>query len=30
VVLLAFFIDVLDGAIVNVAIPSIQRSLGAS
>ncbi len=30
VVLLAFFMDVLDGTIVNVAIPSIQESLGAS
>src|SRR5882672_1890980 len=30
VVLLAFFMDVLDGTIVNVAIPSIQKSLGAS
>jgi EmrB/QacA subfamily drug resistance transporter len=30
VVLLAFFMDVLDGTIVNVAIPSIQQSLGAS
>ena len=30
VVLLAFFMDVLDGTIVNVAIPSIQENLGAS
>ena len=30
VVLLAFFMDVLDGTIVNVAIPSIQEGLGAS
>ena len=30
VVLLAFFMDVLDTTIVNVAIPSIQKSLGAS
>jgi EmrB/QacA subfamily drug resistance transporter len=30
VVLLAFFMDVLDSTIVNVAIPSIQRDLGAS
>src|SRR6266508_651451 len=30
VVLLAFFMDVLDGTIVNVAIPSIQESLAAS
>jgi EmrB/QacA subfamily drug resistance transporter len=30
VILLAFFMDVLDGTIVNVAIPSIQTSLGAS
>jgi EmrB/QacA subfamily drug resistance transporter len=30
VVLLAFFMDLLDTTIVNVAIPSIQTSLGAS
>lgn len=30
VVLLAFFMDLLDTTIVNVAIPSIQKSLGAS
>src|SRR5689334_19413282 len=30
VILLAFFMDVLDNTIVNVAIPSIQTSLGAS
>ena len=30
VVLLAFFMDVLDTTIVNVAIPSIQANLGAS
>src|SRR5665213_1975169 len=30
VVLLAFFMDVLDTTIVNVAIPSIQASLGTS
>ena len=30
VVLLAFFMDVLDGTIVNVAIPSIQEGLGTS
>jgi EmrB/QacA subfamily drug resistance transporter len=30
VVLLAFFMDLLDTTIVNVAIPSIQSSLGAS
>ena len=30
VVLLAFFMDVLDSTIVNVAIPSIQENLGAS
>lgn len=30
VVLLAFFMDLLDTTIVNVAIPSIQRELGAS
>jgi EmrB/QacA subfamily drug resistance transporter len=30
VILLAFFMDVLDNTIVNVAIPSIQASLGAS
>jgi EmrB/QacA subfamily drug resistance transporter len=30
VILLAFFMDVLDNTIVNVAIPSIQMSLGAS
>ncbi|CAN5368758.1 MFS transporter [soil metagenome] len=30
VVLLAFFMDLLDTTIVNVAIPSIQQSLGAS
>ena len=30
VVLLAFFMDLLDTTIVNVAIPSIQNSLGAS
>lgn len=29
-VLLAFFMDVLDTTIVNVAIPSIQAHLGAS
>src|SRR6476660_5593029 len=29
-VLLAFFMDLLDTTIVNVAIPSIQKSLGAS
>src|SRR5260221_10108934 len=30
VVLLAFFMDLLDTTIVNVAIPSIQHNLGAS
>lgn len=30
VVLLAFFMDILDSTIVNVAIPSIRESLGAS
>jgi len=30
VILLAFFMDVLDTTIVNVGIPSIQKSLGAS
>lgn len=30
VVLLAFFMDILDATIVNVAIPSIRESLGAS
>jgi EmrB/QacA subfamily drug resistance transporter len=30
VVLLAFFMDLLDATIVNVAIPSIQETLGAS
>src|SRR5664279_5714921 len=30
VVLLAFFMDLLDTTIVNVAIPSIQQHLGAS
>jgi len=29
VVLIAFFMDILDGTIVNVAIPSIQGSIGA-
>lgn len=29
VVLIAFFMDILDGTIVNVAIPSIQHSIGA-
>ncbi len=29
VVLLAFFMDILDGTIVNVAIPSIQNGIGA-
>ena len=29
VVLIAFFMDILDGTIVNVAIPAIQHSIGA-
>jgi EmrB/QacA subfamily drug resistance transporter len=30
VILLAFFVDLLDTTIVNIAIPSIRRSMGAS